>query len=258
MKIAIVGYGKMGHMIASLAEKRGHSIVATVDPYAPDATIKADGAVCAKTELAAAKPDVVIEFSHPDAVLKNISALLTIGCPVIVGTTGWYSKLDEVKKEVAACNGNLFYAANYAIGVNLFYRMVENAAKLMAKYDEYDVAVWETHHNEKADSPSGTALDIARRIMAQTPSKTEMVCGNFDGKPKANQLHVSSTRVGRMPGTHTVFFDSAADTVELTHTSRSREGLAMGAIHAAEWMLSSLASGKAVKGNVYTMDDLLA
>ena len=151
----------------------------------------------------------------------------------------------------------LLGAAIYSVGVNLFYKIVKEAASLIADYDEYDCAVWEAHHNTKVDSPSGTALEIARRIMAEMPSKTEVVSGNFEGKPKNNQIQVASTRVGYVPGTLTVFFDSNADTIELTHTARSREGLALGAVRACEWINSGISSGKLSKGSVYTMDDLL-
>ena len=164
----------------------------------------------------------------------------------------------EVEELVKQNNNALFYAGNFSIGVNMFYRIVENATKLMAEYDEYDTAIWEAHHNQKADSPSGTALDIAKYVMKANPKKTEIVVDAFHSKPQPNQLHVSSTRVGSVPGTHTVFFDSNADTIELTHRARNREGFALGAVCAAEWIVNGLSSGKLAKGRLYTMDDYLS
>lgn len=257
MKIALVGYGKMGHMIETVAKNRGNEIVATIDPYAADATVIAKTADEIATAVKKSGADGVIEFTHPDAVIGNIKALLPTGIPLVVGTTGWNNFLDEMKALATSCNNELFYAANYSIGVNLFYKIVENAAKLISKYDEYDCATWEAHHNGKADSPSGTALEIARHIMSEMTSKTEIVVDAFQSKPQKNQLHVSSTRIGSVPGTHTVFFDSPADTIELTHTARSREALALGAVRACEWLFSGVSSGSLKKGSSYTMSDML-
>lgn len=257
MKIALVGYGKMGHMIETAAKKRGNIIPVMIDSYAEDATLKTSNADEIASAVDASGVDGIIEFTHPDAVMNNIKALLPLGIPLVVGTTGWTSQLDFVKKLTKDTNSSLFYAANYSIGVNLFYRIVEKAASLIKDYDEYDTAIWEAHHNQKVDSPSGTALEIARRIMAINESKTEVVGDSFHARPQKNQLHVSSTRIGSVPGTHTVYFDSPADTIELTHTARNREGLALGAVRAMEWLFDGLGSGKLQKGEVYTMDDLL-
>ncbi|MCR4940324.1 MAG: 4-hydroxy-tetrahydrodipicolinate reductase [Treponemataceae bacterium] len=257
MRIAIVGFGKMGHMIKSLAEKRGNHIVLTADPYAEDADVKSGDASKVAEAIKNSSAEGIIEFTNPDVVLNNIKTFLPLGLPLVVGTTGWMTHLPEVKEQASSSKGSLFYAANFSVGVNLFYKIVEEAASLISAYDEYDSAVWEAHHNTKVDSPSGTALEIARRMMAKMPEKTEIVSGNFQGKPAKNQLQVASTRVGSVPGTHTVFFDSSADTIELTHTARSREGLAMGAVRACEWLCSGISSGKLSKGSVYTMEDLL-
>mgnify|MGYP002627369123 CR=1 FL=1 len=164
---------------------------------------------------------------------------------------------DNYAYIVKNTNNNLFWAGNFSIGVNMFYRIVQEAASLMAQYEEYDVAVWEAHHNQKADSPSGTAIEIARRIMQENKTKTQIVDDAFRCRPEANQLHVSSTRIGSTPGTHKVFFDSPADTIELTHTVRNREGLAMGALRAAEWLYQGLKNSLLEKGKVFTMDDFL-
>jgi 4-hydroxy-tetrahydrodipicolinate reductase len=258
MKIAMVGYGKMGHMIKSAAEKLGHEVVVTVDVAAPDADVKilsGDGITLARA-IKSSGAEGVIEFSHPSAVMANITALLPLGLPIVVGTTGWTDREAEVAQLAAECGGTIMHSSNFSIGVNMFYKIVAEAVKLLQPYSEYDTAVWEMHHDQKADSPSGTALEIARRIMANNPCKTEIVTDAFHEKPAENQLHVSSTRCGSVPGTHTVFFDSPADTIELTHRARSREGFAFGAVRAFEKLSSGLKTGKLQRGCLYGMDDL--
>ena len=258
MKIALVGYGKMGHMIESVANSLGHQIVATVDVAAKDSTAlvaAGDGNAVAEA-VKKSGAEGVIEFSHPTAVLGNLKALIPLGLPLVCGTTGWAKSEDEIAALCASSNGTCMRSSNFSIGVNMFYRIVEEAAKIMAEYSEYDVAVWEAHHNQKADSPSGTALEVARRVMLGNKSKTEMVFDAFHERPKANQLHVSSTRVGSVPGTHTVFFDSPADSIELTHRARSREGFARGSVVALEKLVAKLADGSLSKGKLYGMADL--
>lgn len=257
MNIALVGYGKMGHMIEAEALKRGVGIAATIDLFADDAMYKVKTPEEMARAVVESKADAVIEFTHPDSVLKNIEALVTTGIPVIVGTTGWLKHLDSVGTLVKDYNTCLFYAANYSIGVNLFYKIVKEAGFLFSHYDEYDTALWEAHHTQKADSPSGTALDIAKHLMSVYPKKTEIVVDAFHQAPKPHELHVSSTRFGSEPGTHTVFFDSKADTIELTHRARSREGFAVGAVRAAEWMVEQLKSQTISRGNLYTMENML-
>ena len=258
MKIALVGYGKMGHMLESTALAFGNEVVATIDVVAPDASVK----VAAGDYDAVAKAVVesgaegVIEFTHPTAVMGNIKALLPTKLPIVVGTTGWNDMHEEVAKMAAECGGTIMTSANFSIGVNLFYKIVEEAAKLVNAFDEYDAAVWEMHHNQKADSPSGTALDVAKHLLSGFTKNNEIVTDAFHAKPQANQLHVSSTRCGSVPGTHTVYFDSPADTIELTHTARSRQGFASGAVHAVENLKKFLDSGELKAGKLYGMSDV--
>ncbi|WP_294431389.1 4-hydroxy-tetrahydrodipicolinate reductase [uncultured Treponema sp.] len=258
MKIALVGYGKMGHMIETCAKAMGHEVVATIDVVSKDASnLVAAGDYAAVAEAVKnSGADGVIEFSHPTAVLGNLNALIPLGLPVVCGTTGWAKSEAEIEKLCASSNGTCMRSSNFSIGVNMFYKIVEEAAKIMSEYSEYDVAVWEAHHNQKADSPSGTALEVARRVMNGNKSKTEMVFDAFHEKPKANELHVSSTRVGSVPGTHTVFFDSPADSIELTHRARSREGFARGSVVALEKLAAKIAAGSLSKGKLYGMSDL--
>lgn len=258
MKIALVGYGKMGRMIESVARSMDHEIVATVDVAAEDATalVKAGDYAAVAEAVAGSGAEGVIEFSHPLSAVGNLRALLPLGLPIVCGTTGWASGEEEVSRLAAEKGGVVMRSSNFSIGVNTFYKIVEEAARLLSEYGEYDVAVWEAHHNQKADSPSGTAIEVARRVMAGNPSKTEMVFDAFHERPKANELHVSSTRVGATPGTHTVFFDSPADTIELTHRARGREGLARGAVVALEKLSAAVASGRLPRGRLYGMSDL--
>ena len=258
MKIALVGYGKMGHMIEMCAKKAGHEVVATIDVMAEDATnkIPAGDPAALTRAVKSSGAEGVIEFSHPTAVMDNIKALLPLGLPIVVGTTGWNDKHEEVNKLAGDCGGVIMTSANFSIGVNMFYKIVEEAARIMAEYSDYDVATWEAHHNQKADSPSGTALEVARRVMLGNKTKTEIVTDAFHERPKANQLHVSSTRCGNIPGTHKVFFDGTADTIELTHTARSREGFAVGSVKALEKLSSAVKTGKLSKGKLYGWDDL--
>jgi 4-hydroxy-tetrahydrodipicolinate reductase len=259
MNIAIVGYGKMGHMVEAAAERLGHAVAVTVDPAARDARARVspgDGAALAGA-VKESKADGVIEFSHPEAAASNIEALLPLGLPLVVGTTGWKEAESRVAALAEKTQGAILRSANFSVGVNLFYKIVAEAARLFAGFDEYDCAVWEAHHNQKADSPSGTALEIARRILAEDKGKTRIVTETLQRRPAPEEITVSATRVGSTPGTHTVFFDSPADTVELTHRARSREGFALGAVRALERFAALLSEGKLPRGRIYGIEDVL-
>lgn len=256
MKIALVGYGKMGHIVERTARAAGHDVVATIDTAAPDAQVRVAGADEAAAAVAKSGAEGIIEFTSPASVVPNIRALLPLGLPLVVGTTGWNASRDEVAALAASCGGTIMTSPNFSIGVNMFYKIVEEAARLANNFEEYDAAVWEMHHNQKADSPSGTALEIARRIMKELPRKNAIVTGEFDRRPAPNELHVSSTRCGATPGVHKVLLDSASDTIELTHTARSRAGLASGAVHALENLCARLKDGTLAPGALYGMGDV--
>ena len=255
MKIALVGYGKMGHMIESAAVSCGHEVVCTVDLFAKDASCITQDTAEMLRAIKESGAEGIIEFSHPASVMKNITSLVPSGIPLVVGTTGWKDNLPAISEQVVLNKTALLHAANFSVGVNLFYRIVEEAARLVSEFDAYDTGLFESHHNQKADSPSGTALDIARRVMDNMPSKKRLVTNSADHKPESDELHLGSVRVGSVPGTHTVWFDSAADTIELTHTARNREGFALGAVRALEWLVAPAGDGKAEIG-VFTMDDV--
>ena len=257
MKVAIVGYGKMGHMIEKALKGRQHECVCTVDLFAPDATCITHDHVAMAEAVKKSGAEGVIEFTHPASVVENIRALIPLRVPLVVGTTGWRDRVPEVAELVSLNKTSLLYASNFSVGVNLFYRIVSAAAAMISRFDgEYDPAVFEAHHNQKVDSPSGTGIDIARRVMQHFTQKTELVTDAYTRKPESHEMQLASLRVGAMPGTHTVVFDSAADTIELTHSARNREGFASGAVHALEWLCSLDASGRARTG-VFTMDDVL-
>jgi 4-hydroxy-tetrahydrodipicolinate reductase len=238
MRIALIGYGKMGRMIEGIALEKGHQISARIDPFAKEAS---HDRVSAKSLEGA---DLAIEFSTPQTVMNNIQDALEIGAPLVVGTTGWLARLEEVRALVDARKGRLVYGANYSIGVNLFYKVVAEAARLMDGFPQYDVGGFEAHHAQKADSPSGTAKALAAIILKNIERKKTLVGDCLsDRKPDPAELHFASLRVGAVPGTHSVIFDSVPDTIELTHVARSREGFARGAVMAAEWLKSSGRSG---------------
>lgn len=205
MKLAIVGYGKMGRMIGQFAPEHGFSIHSTIDVN--DSLEQAKGA------------DVAIEFSTPEAALGNIEGLAALGVPTVSGTTGWLDHLDRVRVTIEKHNSALIWSANYSIGVNVFLRAVREASRLLANEPGYEAWAWEIHHSAKKDAPSGTLLALVR----------EMQSAGYAGR-----IDTASNRAGKHPGTHEIGFDSAADTITLRHTARSREGFARGALRAAQ------------------------
>jgi 4-hydroxy-tetrahydrodipicolinate reductase len=260
----------MGKLLEAKALERGHKIAVVVEPFAPDGSntagtsSAASGAPLYKTIAEAEElrnADLAIEFTRPDTAVGNILALAEKKLPVVVGTTGWLAHLDEVTVAVKNAGSALLWASNFSLGVNLFYRIAAYAAKIADPFAEYDVGGLEVHHNKKADSPSGTAKTLAERVLAQMTRKKQVVWDTLDGPPPADAIHFSSLRVGAVPGVHSLFLDSAADTIEITHTARSREGFALGALRAAEWLAncdeSGQPAGKARTG-VYTIDDVMA
>ena len=252
MNVVLTGFGKMGRELYSVLVSRGHNVIGVVDPFSLDARV---------TNKTLEAPlfknvDVVIDFSSPDNAVENIKKYIDYSIPAIIGTTGWVDRLEEVKAYGEGKDVRVMYSGNYSIGVALFLKLCRKAGELYGKVSGYDASIYEVHHTEKKDSPSGTALEIAKHILANTGRKTEIVTEEFHEKPKPEQLHVSSTRCGAVPGTHTVFFDSAADTIEITHRARSRAGFAMGAVHALERLCNGVKNGHLVKGRLYGMSDL--
>ena len=243
MKISIIGYGKMGHEIERVAKARGIGIASVIDPNEKSASHHEIN------ENSVKDADVVIDFSVPAAVAKNVMTVSSLGKNMVVGTTGWYDSLDEVKDIVRKNGIGFIYSPNFSIGVNLFFKIAEESSKLLNKTNDYDVFVYEGHHNQKVDSPSGTAKALGDIILKNIRRKTKLVFDKLDRKILPEELHVASFRAGYIPGTHVVGFDSEADTIELKHSARSRAGFALGAVMAAEWV-------KGKKG-FFTMQDFM-
>lgn len=236
MKIALIGYGKMGKTIDQLAQAAGHEVVLRIDVN--------NSADLDMTALASA--DVAIEFTRPESAFNNIVTCLENDVPVVSGTTGWLDRLEEAKQLVEKYQGGLFYASNYSIGVNIFFAVNKYLAKLMKRYDQYDINMEEIHHTQKLDAPSGTAITLAEGIMEALPHKTGWVNEPTD---KAEELPIISKRIDKVPGTHEISYESAIDNITITHTAHSREGFAKGALAAAEWMVG--------KQGFYGMEDML-
>lgn len=243
MNIALLGYGKMGRIIEKLAIERGHTIVLKIDAFnKEELTTK---------NLRAA--DVAIDFSQPDSVLSNIDACFEAKVPIVVGTTGWYGNLQNVKNQCLSGNHSVLYASNFSIGVNVFFFVNKVLSKIMNRYPQYEVQVEEIHHVHKLDSPSGTAMTIAEGILDNLNRKKEWVnelIGKADESliTKPDQLLIESHRIEEVPGTHTVIYSSEIDEIEFKHTAHSRAGFALGAVLSAEWLYT--------KTGFFTIDDM--
>jgi 4-hydroxy-tetrahydrodipicolinate reductase len=249
MKIAIIGYGQMGKMIEKIALAQGHEITAIVDPAADTSAGIPSSKTIAQANLDSAQ--AAIEFSQPASAVTNIIALAERKIPVVTGTTGWHDRLNEVQKAVENAKSSLLWASNFSVGVNLFYRIAWYAAELVNNFDEYDIGGFETHHNKKLDSPSGTAKTLAEGVLSKISRKKKIIWETLDRRPQPDEIHFPSLRVGSVPGTHSLFFDSPADTIEITHTARSREGFASGAVQAAKWLSAEKRQG------IFTIDEML-
>ena len=230
MKIAILGYGKMGRIIEQFATERGHEIVLKINiDNTEDLTLANLG-----------KADVAIDFSTPDSALSNIELCFDAGVPVVVGTTGWYGHLQTVKNTCEQGNNTLLYASNFSIGVNVFFFVNKVLAKIMNRYPQYEVQVEEIHHTQKLDSPSGTAMTISEGILTELDRKNEwvneLIGSGEEFIVKPDQLLIESHRIEDVPGTHTVIYSSEVDDIEFKHKAHNRAGFALGAVLAAEWL----------------------
>jgi 4-hydroxy-tetrahydrodipicolinate reductase len=230
MKIALLGYGKMGQTIERIALERGHEIVLKKDEF--------------NTYEGLSNADVAIDFSIPSAAVDNISSCFYANVPVISGTTGWLEHYDEMLALCSAKNGGFISSSNFSLGVNLFFELNEYLAKMMSKFDSYTVDMEEIHHNQKLDAPSGTAISLAKGVIENSHyTKWTME------SPEPNAIHIEAKRIGTVPGTHTVTYNSPIDSIEIKHTAHNREGFALGAVIAAEWIVG--------KHGVFTMKDVL-
>ncbi len=236
MKIALIGYGKMGKAIESIALERGHEICLKISSQNIDAFTDHNLSQC----------DVAIEFTNPHSAVGNITKCLNAGIPTICGSTGWLDHLAEVKNIRQQKNGAFLYASNFSVGVNIFFEVNKRLAELMAKQNEYDVSIEEIHHTQKKDAPSGTAITIADQVLENVKRKTRWV-NEPSGDPA--DLLITSKRIDPAPGTHSVKYSSAIDDIEITHTAHNRTGFALGAVLAAEFI--------AGKKGIFSMQDVL-
>jgi 4-hydroxy-tetrahydrodipicolinate reductase len=233
MKIILLGYGKMGKTIEQIALERGHEISARID-------------IDNLHEVESMKGDVAIEFSHPDSAFENVRKTLLRNIPVVCGTTGWLDRKPEIEVLCKSQGGAFFYASNYSIGVNLFFKLNEQLAKMIKGFPEYIPELDEVHHTQKKDSPSGTAITLAEGVLKYVTTKTKWV-NEETGHP--SDLLIKSFRIDDIPGTHVVKYYCPVDDIEIKHTAHSRVGFAKGAVMVAEWIQG--------KKGILTMDDFL-
>lgn len=236
MKIALIGYGKMGQAIEEIALRKGDAIVLK---------ISIDNVEYFTTE-AVQKADVAIEFTGPQSAVENIKKCIDAGVPVVSGSTGWLQQWNEVKNYCKQNNGSLIYASNFSIGVNLFFEVNTYLAQLMARHEEYDVMLEEIHHTQKKDAPSGTAITLAEQVLQHITRKKHWVNHISDNE---TELEIISERIDSTPGTHKIKYFSSIDDIEIVHTAHNRKGFASGAVLAAEFLVG--------KKGIYTMKDVL-
>ena len=236
MNIGLIGYGKMGKAIESIALQKGHSISLIIDlQNAQDLT--ADNI---------RRCDVVIEFTGPQSAVQNLQTCINSGVPVVCGSTGWLEHWEEIKKLCEEKNSTLLYASNFSIGVNIFFELNKKLAQLMSRQHEYDVTMEEIHHTQKKDAPSGTAITLAEQVLASIKNKTAWVNSQAGNK---HELTITSKRIDPAPGTHSVKYHSEVDDIEIIHTAHSRQGFAAGAVMAAEFLQN--------KKGIFNMKDVL-
>jgi len=236
MKIALIGYGKMGKAIEEIAVNRGHEVVLKIDEY--------NLADFNKKNMSTA--DVAIEFTGPHSAYDNVKKTLEFDVPLVCGSTGWLEKLDEIKKLCSERKGSFIYASNFSVGVNIFFEVNKRLATLMAPQKDYEVLVTEIHHTQKKDAPSGTAITIAEQILENLKRKKTWVNHISDN---TDELEIISERIDPAAGTHKVRYSSAVDDIEIIHTAHSRQGFALGAVLAAEYIHN--------KKGIFTMKDVL-
>lgn len=227
MRVALIGYGKMGKMIEKHLLLKGHTVSKIID-------IENYSEI---QEIQNSNTDVIIEFTTPVEVRKNLSNVIPLGIPIVIGTTGWYTHLKEISEWVKIHNSSVVYGSNFSIGVNILFIINELLAKVMNHFPEYDVFIEERHHNQKKDAPSGTALTLAEQIIEFLDRKNEIASSLAERIPQPNELTISSIRSGEIVGKHLVGYSSKMDLIEISHDAHNREAFALGAILAAEWAI---------------------
>jgi 4-hydroxy-tetrahydrodipicolinate reductase len=236
MKIALIGYGKMGKAIEEIALLKGHEIVLKISDQNLEDFTKENLQQC----------DVAIEFTNPESAIANMRMCIDTGVPVVCGSTGWVAQEGDIKKYCTENNGTLLYASNFSIGVNIFFEVNKKLAALMTAQKDYTVSIEEVHHTQKKDAPSGTAISLAQQIISERSDKNKWRLGNTTN---ADEIGITSKRIDPAPGTHYVKYTSEVDDIEIVHTAHSRKGFAMGALAAAAFLQD--------KKGIYNMADVL-
>ncbi len=236
MKIALIGYGKMGRAIEEVALQRGHSVELKIDIDSLGEFTKKNLQSC----------DVAIEFTGPHSAKSNILNCIAAGLPVISGSTGWLDEWDEVENACKANNGSFLYASNFSVGVNIFFELNKKLAQLMSSRKDYEVSIEETHHTQKKDAPSGTAITLAEQVLQDIPGKKKWV---NQSSANSDELTITSKRIDPAPGTHVVKYSSVIDDIEIIHTAHNRQGFALGAVLAAEYIHN--------KKGIFSMKEIL-
>ena len=239
MKIALVGYGRMGKSVEKVATARGHDVVAKIDPNLSTSILNCPALV---------EAEVAVEFSTPETAPVNIRQLATKGIQIVSGTTGWYEALDKTTEAVEASGTGLIYAPNFSLGVHILMELARVAGRMSHLVKGYETTVHESHHKYKLDTPSGTAISLADVLLEQIPSKTGWVLGFSPGKSEPETIHITSERKGENPGKHVIDLKSEHDHIEIAHQAHSRDGFALGAVLAAEWICG--------KVGIFTLNDM--
>jgi len=233
MNIGITGYGTMGKYIRDKACEKGYTVSCIIDPSSTEEEVTHTSAAELSDDV---ELDVIIEFSAPDAVIPNLKEYAERGLSVVIGTSGWYENMDEASRIVQKSGIGCIWSGNFSLGVNLFFRIIQQAGSIMNLFPQYDCMVHEYFHKNKADSPSGTAEMIGKMLIDRLDRKTSLVSESLKRKIHEDEIHVSSTRGGTIPGIHRVMFDSNEDTILLEHTAKNRAGFVEGALAAAQWL----------------------
>ncbi|NCB02970.1 MAG: 4-hydroxy-tetrahydrodipicolinate reductase [Spirochaetia bacterium] len=246
MRIALVGFGKMGHVVYTLATQLGHTVVSIIDPHSHDSLVT-DKTL---TVESLGNAEIVIEFSHHEGIKERLHTYQEGHIPCVIATTGWYDLLPEITDTYKESSTAILWSGNFALGVHLFFSIVRSASRIMNSFSDYDVVVQELFHAKKGDSPSGTSHMIGSILTEELSHKESVVTSRLDRKREESEIHIASARGGSNPGVHSVIFDSNEDSIEITHRARSREGFAKGALQAGSWLLTQ-------QGGFYTLNDMM-
>jgi len=250
LRALLVGYGKMGSAIEAALRSRSHSVAGRVDPYNSEYHSAID-------DVARSEIDVAVDFSTAEAFMRNYVIYADHNIPVVVGTTGWYHHFEQITSYFVERNTPCVYGTNFSVGAQMFFKLISRAAELLGPLPHYDFMLTEMHHKHKIDSPSGTAKSAAQKIIEYHPRKKSIVTDPLQRAIKEQELHVASLRGGSIPGVHTLTIDSSFDTITISHSARNRNGFALGAVLAAEWIMNHSSADEGAREGVYNIEDII-